>query len=152
MMFFRLLILFISVPIIELLLLIEVGKKISWELTVLIIFITAIIGARLTKIQGAQTIRNVQSALRMGKIPHREVLDGLMILVAGAILLTPGFLTDFVGFCLLIPKLRSYLRGFLKNFLKNKIIVQTNADLNQNKTTSNWAKDESVIDAEVIED
>lgn len=151
-MFFKLLILFISVPIIELFLLIEVGKKISWELTVLIIFITAIIGARLTKIQGAQTIRNVQSALRVGKIPHREVLDGLMILVAGAILLTPGFLTDFVGFCLLVPKLRSYLRKFLKNFLKNKMIVRTNADFNQKQTTSNWAKDESVIDAEVIED
>ena len=110
------------------------------------------IGARLTKIQGSQTIRNVQSALRMGKIPHREVLDGLMILVAGAILLTPGFLTDFVGFCLLIPKLRSYLREFLKNFLKNKMIVRTSADFNQNKTTSNWEKDESVIDAEIIED
>ena len=151
-MFFKLLILFISVPIIELFLLIEVGKKISWELTVLIIFITAIIGARLTKIQGAQTIRNVQSALRVGKIPHREVLDGLMILVAGAILLTPGFLTDFVGFCLLVPKLRSYLRKFLNNFLKNKMIVRTNADFNQKQTTSNWAKDESVIDAEVIED
>ena len=151
-MFFRLLILFISVPIIELFLLIEVGKKISWELTVLIIFITAIIGARLTKIQGSQTIRNVQSALRLGKIPHREVLDGLMILVAGAILLTPGFLTDFVGFCLLIPKLRSYLQKFLKSFLKNKMIVRTNADFNQTQTTSNWAKDESVIDAEVIED
>ena len=151
-MFFKLLILFISVPIIELFLLIEVGKKISWELTVLIIFITAIIGARLTKIQGAQTIRNVQSALRVGKIPHREVLDGLMILVAGAILLTPGFLTDFVGFCLLVPKLRSYLRKFLKNFLKNKMIVRTNADFNQKQTTSNWAKDESVVDAEVIED
>ena len=151
-MFFRLLILFISVPIIELFLLIEVGKKISWELTVLIIFITAIIGARLTKIQGAQTIRNVQSALRVGKIPHREVLDGLMILVAGAILLTPGFLTDFVGFCLLVPKLRSYLRKFLKNFLKNKMIVRKNAVFNQNKTTSNWAKDESVIDAEIIEE
>ena len=151
-MFFRLLILFISVPIIELFLLIEVGKKISWELTVLIIFITAIIGARLTKIQGSQTIRNVQSALRLGKIPHREVLDGLMILVAGAILLTPGFLTDFVGFCLLIPKLRSYLQRFLKNFLKNKMIVRKNAVFNQNKTTSNWAKDESVIDAEIIEE
>jgi len=151
-MFFRLLILFISVPIIELFLLIEVGKKISWELTVLIIFITAIIGARLTKIQGSQTIRNVQSALRMGKIPHREVLDGLMILVAGAILLTPGFLTDFVGFCLLIPKLRSYLRKFLKNFLKNKMIVRTSAGFNQNKTASNWENNESVIDAEIIED
>ena len=151
-MFFRLLILFISVPIIELFLLIEVGKKISWELTVLIIFITAIIGARLTKIQGSQTIRNVQSALRLGKIPHREVLDGLMILVAGAILLTPGFLTDFVGFCLLIPKLRSYLQKFLKSFLKNKMIVRKNAVFNQNKTTSNWAKDESVIDAEIIEE
>lgn len=151
-MFFKLLILFISVPIIELFLLIEVGKKISWELTVLIIFITAIIGARLTKIQGSQTIRNVQSALRLGKIPHREVLDGLMILVAGAILLTPGFLTDFVGFCLLIPKLRSYLQKFLKNFLKNKMIVRKNAVFNQNKTTSNWAKDESVIDAEIIEE
>ena len=151
-MFFRLLILFISVPIIELFLLIEVGKKISWELTVLIIFITAIIGARLTKTQGSKTIRNVQSALRLGKIPHREVLDGLMILVAGAILLTPGFLTDFVGFCLLIPKLRSYLQKFLKNFLKNKMIVRKNAVFNQNKTTSNWAKDESVIDAEIIEE
>ena len=151
-MFFRLLILFISVPIIELFLLIEVGKKISWQLTVLIIFITAIIGARLTKIQGSQTIRNVQSALRMGKIPHREVLDGLMILVAGAILLTPGFLTDFVGFCLLIPKLRSYLREFLKNFLKNKMIVRTSAGFNQNKTASNWENNESVIDAEIIED
>ena len=151
-MFFRLLILFISVPIIELFLLIEVGKKISWELTVLIIFITAIIGARLTKIQGSQTIRNVQSALRLGKIPHREVLDGLMILVAGAILLTPGFLTDFVGFCLLIPKLRSYLQKFLKSFLKNKMIVRKIAVFNQNKTTSNWAKDESVIDAEIIEE
>ena len=151
-MFFRLLILFISVPIIELFLLIEVGKKISWELTILIIFITAIIGARLTKTQGSQTIRNVQSALRLGKIPHREVLDGLMILVAGAILLTPGFLTDFVGFCLLIPKLRSYLQKFLKNFLKNKMIVRKNAVFNQNKTTSNWAKDESVIDAEIIEE
>ncbi len=151
-MFFRLLILFISVPIIELFLLIEVGKKISWELTVLIIFITAIIGARLTKIQGSQTIRNVQSALRMGKIPHREVLDGLMILVAGAILLTPGFLTDFVGFCLLIPKLRSYLREFLKNFLKNKMIVRTSAGFNQNKTASNWENNKSVIDAEIIED
>ncbi|MDG1852748.1 MAG: FxsA family protein [Verrucomicrobiales bacterium] len=148
----KLLILFISVPIIELFLLIEVGKKISWELTVLIIFITAIIGARLTKIQGSQTIRNVQSALRMGKIPHREVLDGLMILVAGAILLTPGFLTDFVGFCLLIPKLRSYLREFLKNFLKNKMIVRTSAGFNQNKTASNWENNESVIDAEIIED
>ncbi|MBT7982827.1 MAG: FxsA family protein [Akkermansiaceae bacterium] len=151
-MFLKLLILFISVPIIELFLLIEVGKKISWELTVLIIFITAIIGARLTKIQGSQTIRNVQSALRMGKIPHREVLDGLMILVAGAILLTPGFLTDFVGFCLLIPKLRSYLREFLKNFLKNKMIVRTSAGFNQNKTASNWENNESVIDAEIMED
>ncbi|MCH2025455.1 MAG: FxsA family protein [Verrucomicrobiales bacterium] len=151
-MFFRLLILFISVPIIELFLLIEVGKIISWQLTVLIIFITAVIGARLTKIQGSQAIRNVQSALRVGKIPHREVLDGLMILVAGAILLTPGFLTDFIGFCLLIPKLRSYLRGFLKNHFKNKMIIRSNAALDPNKTTNNWAKDESVIDAEIIED
>ncbi len=151
-MFFKLLILFISVPIIELSPHNELNKKISWELTVLIIFITAIIRAMVRKIQGSQTIRNVQSALRMGKIPHREVLDGLMILVAGAILLTPGFLTDFVGFCLLIPKLRSYLREFLKNFLKNKMIVRTSAEFNQNKTASNWENNESVIDAEIIED
>jgi len=151
-MFLRLLILFVTVPIIELVVLIEVGKKISWELTVLIIIITAVIGARLTKIQGSQTILNGQSALQMGKIPHREVLDGLMILVAGALLLTPGFLTDFVGFSLLIPRLRSFLQKFLKNYLKNKILVRANANLNQNKTASKWTKDESVIDAEIIED
>ena len=151
-MFFKLLILFVTVPTIELILLIAIGKKISWQLTVLIIFITALIGARLTKIQGSQTIQNVQSTLKMGKIPHREVLDGLMIIVAGALLLTPGFLTDFVGFSLLIPKIRSYLRGFLKSFLKKKMIVRTNTDFNQNETATTWSKDKSVIDAEIIED
>ena len=74
------------------------------------------------------------------------------ILVAGALLLTPGFLTDFVGFSLLIPRLRSFLQKFLKNYLKNKILVRANANLNQNKTASKWTKDESVIDAEIIED
>lgn len=151
-MFARLLILFITVPIIELFLLIEVSKRISWQFTLLIIFITAIIGARLTKIQGAQTIRNGKAAIRIGKIPHREVLDGLMILVAGALLLTPGFLTDLVGFSMLLPRFRSLFRKALTNYFRKRVQIVGNTPFYQPKNKKGWDKDESVIDAEIVDD
>ena len=122
-MFLRLLILFITVPAIELLLLIKIGTRIGLLPTVAIILITGFLGAALTRIQGLKTLTKYQKALAEGRLPHEEVMDGLMILVAGAVLLTPGFLTNIAGFLLLVPAVRTVVRKKLAGFLKTRIQV-----------------------------
>ncbi|MDQ8189136.1 FxsA family protein [Roseibacillus persicicus] len=122
-MFGRLLLLFILVPIIELSLFMLLGKHLGLGTTLFIIVVTAFIGAALTKSQGGKALANFQNALAMGKMPHKEMVDGLLILIAGAVLLTPGFLTDTVGFLLLLPPVRAVIRQVLTDKLAKKIHV-----------------------------
>ncbi len=122
-MFARLLILFIAVPVVELFLFLQIGTRIGIVPTLAIILLTGILGAWLTKLQGLRTLARYQQALSEGRLPHQEVVDGLMILGAGAVLLTPGFLTDAVGFLLLVPTIRSAVRNWLTQSLKGKIQV-----------------------------
>lgn len=122
-MFGRLLLLFIAIPVLELMIFLFLGSKIGIGATLSIIVITAILGAYLTKSQGLKALQKYQTALAEGRLPHEEVLDGLMILIAGAVLLTPGFLTDTIGFLLLIPTVRNSVRGVLKNYLKTRVTV-----------------------------
>ncbi len=122
-MFARLLLLFIIVPIIELALFILLGNRLGLSTTLLIIIITAVIGAALTKSQGAKAIHNFQSAMAQGKMPHKEIVDGLLILVAGAVLLTPGFLTDTIGFLLLFAPTRAVIRSLVTGKLADKVNV-----------------------------
>lgn len=126
-MFGRLLILFIAVPMIELVLLLKVGSKIGLFPTIVVIVVTGIIGASLTRWQGTQTLAKYQEALSQGRIPHQELIDGLLILVAGAVLLTPGFLTDAAGFLLLIPGVRQLIRNRLSRTIMEKVGDQSNA-------------------------
>ena len=121
--FLRLLILFITVPAVELLLLIKIGTRIGVLPTVAIILVTGFLGATLTRIQGLKTLTKYQKAMAEGRLPHEEVMDGLMILVAGAVLLTPGFLTDIAGFLLLVPAFRTVVRKKLAGYLKTRIRV-----------------------------
>ncbi len=122
-MFLKLLVLFILVPIAELFLFLRIGVRIGLPATLAIILLTAVIGAALTKSQGARALASFRQAMAQGKLPHREALDGLLILLAGAVLLTPGFLTDTVGFLLLFPPLRAGIRARLGNYLKGRIQV-----------------------------
>lgn len=122
-MFARLLLLFIIVPILELALFMLLGSKMGLPTTLIIIVATAFLGAALTKSQGAKALHNFQNALAMGKMPHKEIVDGLLILIAGAVLLTPGFLTDAVGFLLLLPPARAAIRGVLTDKLAKKAHV-----------------------------
>jgi len=101
------------------------ARVIDWWVTILIIVITGIIGAYLSKKQGALAMKKFKSALSTGKMPHVEAVDGILILIAGAVLLTPGFLTDAVGFALLLPPTRKMLRGILSERLKKHIHVAT---------------------------
>ena len=104
--FVILLALFFIIPLVEIYLLIQVGSVIGAFPTIFAVVFTAVLGAWLLRIQGFSTLRRVQQTAAQGGIPAIELLEGAMLLVAGALLLTPGFFTDAIGFLCLVPPLR----------------------------------------------
>jgi UPF0716 protein FxsA len=122
-MFGRLLLLFIGIPVLELLIFLALGSKIGITSTLGIIIVTAFLGAYLTKSQGLKALSKYQTALAEGRLPHEEAIDGVLILIAGAVLLTPGFLTDAIGFSLLIPTCRDFFKAVIKAKLKDRVTV-----------------------------
>ncbi len=100
---------FLVVPIIEIYFLIAVGSAIGAGLTIALIIFTALLGAFLVRAQGFSTFVRVQNQLSKGEMPAVEILEGLFLLVAGALLLTPGFFTDAIGFAFLTPPLRRWI-------------------------------------------
>ena len=113
-MFIRLVAVFIIIPLIELVILIKVGSYIGLWPTLLIVILTGVIGAALARQQGFLIISSIRSDLNAGKVPAHELIDGLLVLIGGVVLLTPGFLTDICGFLLLIPQTRSMFKKFIK--------------------------------------
>jgi UPF0716 protein FxsA len=97
---------FLSVPLIEVWLLVKVGSLIGAGWTIFLVVLTAVIGAALVRAQGLSTLARSQELLHRGELPAVELLEGAALLIAGALLLTPGFLTDTIGFLLLLPPLR----------------------------------------------
>lgn len=112
---------FLIIPIIEIYLLIKVGGIIGAIPTILLIIATAAIGAFLLRMQGIATVNRVQSTLQRGEIPAIEMMEGLLLLISGALLLTPGFFTDAIGFLALVPPLR---QKFIVWGLKHMNVVQ----------------------------
>lgn len=112
-----LVVLFVLVPIAEIYVIIQVGQEIGALWTVLILVADSLIGARLLSWQGRRAWAAFQSALAAGRIPHREVLDGVLIILGGAFLLTPGFITDVAGLLLLIPPTRAAFRRLLARMM-----------------------------------
>ena len=120
-MFPKLLLLFIATPILEMAILIEVGKRIGTLPTIAIIVITGIIGASLARSQGIRIYRNIRQSLYGGELPHNHLIEGLLILVGGALLITPGILTDIAGFALVLPWTRKLVRESLKKYFRKRI-------------------------------
>lgn len=116
---------FIVVPLVEIFILIQVGKQIGGLVTVALVIATAVIGLALLKKQGFQTMASARQKLEQGTIPAREMVDGIFLAVGGALLLTPGFVTDALGFCCLVPGLRQALLGSVIKHLKPSIQVNT---------------------------
>ncbi len=110
------------VPLVELYLLVRLTQLWgSFLLTVGLIVGTGLLGATLARLEGLRVISQVRRQLQRGELPTDSLLDGMMILVAAALLVTPGLLTDAAGFLLLIPYTRKPLRGFLKSWIKRKL-------------------------------
>lgn len=110
-MFAVLALLFLVVPFIELFVLIQVGQAIGALPTIALLVVVSIVGAWLVKREGLGVLRRAQEQLRRGNVPGQELLDGVLILLAGALMLTPGFFTDLFGIALLIPPVRAALRA-----------------------------------------
>lgn len=115
--------LFIVVPLAELYVILRVGDDIGWLWTILLLAADSIIGSLLLRSQGRVVWRRFNDAMASGRMPHREVVDGVLVIFGGALLLTPGFLTDVVGLLLLIPPTRAVIRRQVVRRLGRRLAV-----------------------------
>ncbi|NOZ25022.1 MAG: FxsA family protein [Nitrospirae bacterium] len=120
-MFFKLLVLFVVVPVVELSLLIKVGSVIGTMNTIIIVLLTAAIGAYMVRLEGLGVMYRLQKNLMEGIFPAEELIDGVMILIAGVLLLTPGFITDTIGFLMVIPGSRNAIKRIARRYLEKRV-------------------------------
>ena len=113
-MLLKLFLAFTIIPVLEIYLLIKLGTFLGALNTVIIVILTGILGAYLAKLEGLHTMTKVREALNRGEMPAEGMLDALLILVAGIVLLTPGFLTDISGLLMLIPQTRMLFKRWLR--------------------------------------
>lgn len=109
------LIIFIVIPLVELAVFASVSEHIGVFTALVLAFLTAVIGGTIVRHQGLQTILAMRIAMEQGKMPLSELFDGFCLVAAGAMLITPGFVTDTIGFLLLVPAVRAILRTVIKN-------------------------------------
>jgi UPF0716 protein FxsA len=117
----RLILIFIVVPLMEILLLIEIGSRIGTLNTISIIILTGILGGYMMRQQGFAILANIRMDFSQGRMPTGELINGALVLVGGILLLTPGFFTDAVGFVLLIPGSRAFVRKKIQLLIQRKI-------------------------------
>ncbi|PSL17954.1 FxsA family protein [Shimia abyssi] len=147
-----LLLAFVAIPLIEIALFIQVGGTIGLWPTLLIVLITAILGTWLVRTQGAMAIGNLQRSFSELDDPTEPLAHGAMILIAGALLLTPGFFTDAVGFALLMPPVRVAVFGYLRKRIHVKSFSMGSTSTHQTYTAQRPKSSQAdVIDGEFTE-
>ena len=128
-MLLKLFLAFTIIPIIEIFLLIEIGSMFGALTAVTLVILTGFLGAFLARMPGLQTLYRIQESLREGKMPSGELLDALLIVIAGLVLLTPGFLTDSAGFLLLIPATRNSIKYWLRRQIELRYMSNRPEDI-----------------------
>jgi UPF0716 protein FxsA len=122
-MFALLVVIFIGVPFAEIYVLLQVGHAIGVLNTLALLILVSIVGAWLAKREGLGVIRRMQAALEAGRVPGKELIDGFLILMAAALMLTPGFLTDICAIFLLLPPVRAVVRAELRRRFARRIEI-----------------------------
>jgi UPF0716 protein FxsA len=118
-----LVLLFIAVPIVEIYVIIQVGQAIGALWTILVLVADSILGSMLMRAQGRAAWRRFNEAVAAGRVPAREVLDGVLVIFGGALLLTPGFVTDAFGLAFLLPPTRAVIRRLLARRFAGRLVV-----------------------------
>lgn len=117
----KIVLIFVVVPLVDLYVLFLVAGRIGGLETVALVILTGVVGGALAKVQGIQTVRRLQHKMALGESPSSELADGALILFGAALLLTPGLITDGVGFALLLPFVRPRIRSVLSSYLSKKV-------------------------------
>ena len=128
-MLLKLFLAFTLIPLVEIYLLIKLGQNFGAITSILLVIFTGILGAYLAKMEGLRTLFRLQETLREGGIPGEELLDALLIALAGLVLITPGFVTDLVGFLLLVPFTRMLVKSWLKEKMSPKTTIKNDDDV-----------------------
>ena len=128
-MLLKLFLAFTIIPIIEIYLLIEIGSMFGALTAISLVILTGFLGAFLARMQGLQTLYRIQESLRESRMPSGELLDALLIVIAGLVLLTPGFLTDSAGFLLLIPATRNSIKYWLRRQIELRYMSNRPEDI-----------------------
>lgn len=118
--FFLLSTLFIAIPIVELTLLLLLGSWTRWWVSLLLVIVSGIAGALLARYQGWKTMSRIREEIAARRIPTDALLDGVFILMAGAMLLTPGVLTDALGMSMMLPFIRRYYKAWIVSWVKSR--------------------------------
>jgi len=119
----RLILLLTVVPFVELVILLKLADRFSWQKTLALVILTGVVGAWLARREGLKALTRIQADLERGEMPTDSMIDGVMILAAGLLLVTPGILTDACGFALLIPPVRRLVRRRLAESFHRRIII-----------------------------
>ncbi len=143
-MFLYLLLLLTLVPIVELALLFKIAGAIDWLPTIMLVLVTGAIGASLARHEGLKTLTQIQADLGSGKMPAGAMVEGVLILAAGLVLITPGVITDAIGLFLLIPPCRRWAARILSKKFRGQFVVMHQGDSHSEHTV-----DDGFIDVEV---
>ena len=133
---------FVVLPILEMYVLIKVGGNLGALNTVLLVLLTALIGVALLRVQGFRTLMNAKNKLGMAQLPAEEMITGIFLAIGGALLLTPGFITDIFGFLCLVPLTRRILlKVFLNNLRPFEVVNESKSEAKQDWIEGEFDKD-----------
>ncbi len=118
-----LVVLFVGVPLLEIYVLIQIGEVIGAWWTILLLILSSVIGTWLVRREGGRAWEALTTALQTGRMPHRELADGGLILIGGTLMLTPGFVSDAVGMLLILPVTRPVARGLLARAVARRLLA-----------------------------
>ena len=128
-MLLKLFLAFTLIPLVEIYLLIKLGQNFGAITSILLVIFTGILGAYLARMEGLRTLFRIQETMREGRMPGEELLDALLIAIAGLVLITPGFITDVVGFLLLFPFTRMLAKNWLIERIRAKSTFRNDDDV-----------------------
>ena len=152
-MFVRLFLVFTSVSLLEIFVLVKVGSSLGAWPTIMLVIITALVGSALVRSQGLQLLQQLHHRMAQGEMPGQQLIEGVMLLVTGVLLVTPGFVTDFCGLLLLQPKIRGNIAKLVLANVKLNPNVSMSGHYSQSQTGSDAPftrpkKDKDVIEGE----
>lgn len=136
------------IPLADALLLVVVADFLGWPVTVLLVVLTALLGMLFVRAEGRHTIRSIRDRLTRGEVPTKELLDGGLLLVAGAFLLTPGLVTDAIGFLLAFPPTRALIRPVVRRIVASRLEVKTGGFVSGNVYTGGFPDNSETVEVD----